>query len=259
MNHYFRVEIAQEYGLSEAILLENINYWIVHNEANGTNYYDGTYWTYNSARAFAELFPYLSARKIRTALKNLEDLGIIKTGNYNANAYDRTLWYALTEKGKCIMQKCKMEIAKNENGLDENVTPIPLINTDIKPTINSNSIGETPNTHKNGGKEKQKRFSPPSLDEVKEYCKERKNNIEPQQFIDYYTARGWELSKGRKVKDWKACIRTWERNGYDTPKAETQTYQREDTGGETDQLAEWRLIYGDEFVDGIVARLEDKK
>lgn len=109
-------------------------------------------------------------------------------------------------------------------------------------------------------KTKKKAFTPPSVQEVQAYCLERGNGINAEQFIDYYTARGWELSKGRKVKDWKACVRTWERNGYDTPtKAETQTYQREDTGGETDQLAEWRLIYGDEFVDGIVARLEDKK
>lgn len=255
MNHYFRVEIAQEYGLSEAILLENINYWIVHNEANGTNYHDGTFWTYNSARAFSELFPYLSARKIRTALKNLEDLGIIKTGNYNANAYDRTLWYALTEKGKCIMQKCKMEIAKNENGLNENVTPIPNINTDIKPNINSNNKVQSP-THANDVEEKQKKkaFTPPSVQEVQSYCSDRGNGINAEQFIDYYTARGWELSKGRKVKDWKACIRTWERNGYDTPKAETPTYKEEEPKdyNDYDPFEGIRQLYGDEFVDNIL-------
>lgn len=63
-----------------------------------------------------------------------------------------------------------------------------------------------------------KRFSPPSVDEVREYCRERNNGIDPEHFIDYYTARNWELSKGRKVKDWKACIRTWERNGFSKPK-----------------------------------------
>lgn len=52
----------------------------------------------------------------------------------------------------------------------------------------------------------------PSLEEVEDYCKSRNNNIDAQHFIDYYSARGWELKKGVKVKDWKACIRTWEKN-----------------------------------------------
>ena len=61
---------------------------------------------------------------------------------------------------------------------------------------------------------KSKRFTPPTIEEVSAYCSERQNGIDPQRFIDYYQARGWELRPGQKVKDWKACIRTWEqRNG----------------------------------------------
>lgn len=68
---------------------------------------------------------------------------------------------------------------------------------------------------------KRKVFSKPTLEEVTNYCKERNNNISPSRFIDYYEARGWELSKGRKMKDWKACIRTWEQRSYDQkPKEE---------------------------------------
>ena len=69
-------------------------------------------------------------------------------------------------------------------------------------------------------KEKRKRVTPPTLEEVKAYCLERKNGIDPQRFIDYYSARGWELKQGQKVKDWQACVRTWERS---TPK---QTNER---------------------------------
>ena len=61
---------------------------------------------------------------------------------------------------------------------------------------------------------KRVRFAPPTLEEVSAYCSERKNNIDPQYFIDYYDARGWVLSNGQKVKDWKACVRTWEKNNY---------------------------------------------
>lgn len=53
------------------------------------------------------------------------------------------------------------------------------------------------------------RFIPPNLEEVKEYCFERKNKIDPQRFIDYYEARGWMIGKN-KMKNWKAAIRTWE-------------------------------------------------
>lgn len=58
--------------------------------------------------------------------------------------------------------------------------------------------------------DKSKRFTPPTLEEVDAYCRERQNGINAQHFLDYYQARGWELRPGQKVKDWKACIRTWE-------------------------------------------------
>ena len=58
------------------------------------------------------------------------------------------------------------------------------------------------------------RFTPPTLEEVKAYCVERNNNIDAEYFIDFQEARGWVLSNGKKMKDWKATIRTWERNNY---------------------------------------------
>lgn len=53
-------------------------------------------------------------------------------------------------------------------------------------------------------------FRPPSLAEVRQYCLERGNNINPEQFIDFYAAKGWFVGKN-KMKDWRAAIRTWER------------------------------------------------
>lgn len=57
---------------------------------------------------------------------------------------------------------------------------------------------------------KRSRFTPPSTDEVRAYCKERKNGVDPALFVDFYTARGWRVGKG-KMKDWRAAVRTWER------------------------------------------------
>lgn len=128
MEHSFNIYIAERYGIPSAVLLKNIYFWIEKNRANETNYYDGYYWTYNSKKAFADLFPYLTARQIDYALQKLIDDGLLITGNYNKVAYDRTLWYAITKKGYSILQNCEMEITKSGNGKPENGEPIPNIN-----------------------------------------------------------------------------------------------------------------------------------
>lgn len=56
----------------------------------------------------------------------------------------------------------------------------------------------------------QTRFIKPTVDEVKEYCEERKNNVDAERFVDYYTANGWKVGKNQ-MKDWKAAVRTWEK------------------------------------------------
>lgn len=83
------------------------------------------------------------------------------------------------------------------------------------------------NNNKNNKKEiyKEKRFIKPTLEEVKEYCLERNNNVDAEQFIDYYETNGWVQGKGKPIKNWKACIRTWERNRINEHK-ETR-YERE--------------------------------
>ena len=56
-----------------------------------------------------------------------------------------------------------------------------------------------------------KNFIKPTLEEVKQYCEERSNGIDAEYFIDFYESKGWNIGK-TKMKDWKATIRTWERN-----------------------------------------------
>jgi hypothetical protein len=61
------------------------------------------------------------------------------------------------------------------------------------------------------------RFIPPTLEEVKAYCLERGNNIDPEHFIAFYTANGWKQSNGNAIKDWKACVITWEKRDKQKP------------------------------------------
>lgn len=66
--------------------------------------------------------------------------------------------------------------------------------------------------------QKRKRFTPPTVEEVSAYCQERKNGVDAQRFVDYYSSNGWKVGKNA-MKDWKAAVRTWERNAYGTNKA----------------------------------------
>lgn len=66
-------------------------------------------------------------------------------------------------------------------------------------------------------------FSPPDIQDVKAYCIERKNNVDPERFIDFYEAKGWMVGKN-KMKDWRAAVRNWERN--EASKSTAQTTQQ---------------------------------
>lgn len=61
---------------------------------------------------------------------------------------------------------------------------------------------------------KNKRFIPPTLDEVRKYCQERNNNINPEKFIDHYSSNGWKVGNNT-MRDWKAAVRTWEHKEKD--------------------------------------------
>ena len=61
-----------------------------------------------------------------------------------------------------------------------------------------------------GNIKERRRFTPPTLQEVREYCLERKNKVDPEQFIDFYSSKGWKVGS-QPMKDWKAAVRTWEK------------------------------------------------
>ena len=83
--------------------------------------------------------------------------------------------------------------------------------TNGQPSIDKNSIDKN-SIDKNSIEyiETTPRFKKPTLEEVEAYCKERNNGIEAQHFIDFYESKGWKIGK-ESMKDWKACIRTWEK------------------------------------------------
>ena len=145
MNHSFNVHIAKELGLNQSIIIQHLYYWHLRNEGNNKNFIDGRYWTYNSVNGFSKLFPYLSEKQIRYSLNVLKKDGYIITDNHNKVGYDRTLWYALTEKGlslfvSSICQNVQMDLTKGTNGFVQKGEPIPDSNTNNNTNVKEKRI-----------------------------------------------------------------------------------------------------------------------
>lgn len=110
--------------------------------------------------------------------------------------------------------------APEETGEVTTCGELPQIAADCRLNPNPNTNTNT-NTSGNTHARVQEKFVPPTVEEVKAYCKERKNNVNAEHFVNYYTASDW-----KNVADWKAKVRSWETNGIDkanVTKAGTKT------------------------------------
>ena len=80
------------------------------------------------------------------------------------------------------------------------------------------------------------RFSPPTVEDVKAYCIERKNHVDPQQFCDFYESKGWRIGQN-KMKDWKSAVRTWERR--ESYRTTSQNKRAQDLDNFYDMAKDW--------------------
>ena len=131
------------------------------------------------------------------------------------------------ERQKKFRESKKQLALEYKDNVDSNVT-VTLRNA--KPLIDNNSISSSSSQpsslNENNSNEKQdvykvdtqKRFTPPTLDQVKDYCKERNNSVDAIKWFNFYEAKGWMVGKN-KMKDWKAAVRTWEES---KPKVEVK-------------------------------------
>ena len=118
--------VAERYGFEEAVFLDSIVYWYRTNRANNRNFRDGRWWTYNSIKAFEEVFPWWTAKQIRRIANSCREQGALIAGEYNEDRRDRSLWYTpgdellalygLAETGKCTCPNGQMQSPK---GADE--------------------------------------------------------------------------------------------------------------------------------------------
>lgn len=128
--------------------------------------------------------------------------------------------YTLTgPEAPCIQPVSNVEAERNQSG--SNVEPQVRIG---KNRLVKDRLEE---------KGRATRFVPPTVEEVRAYCKERGNNVDPERWYDYYESNGWKVGRN-PMKDWKAAVRTWERgDNWNKGKATKATY----SGPQGDDLA----------------------
>lgn len=120
----FYTEDAIRHGVDQAIILANLRFWVSTNRANKRNFLSGHYWTYNSADAFTNLFPFYSRRKISRLLKDLEDSGAILSRVNNPKSYDRTKAYTvltipLDKNDQCIYTDKKTQLKNKKSSTSQ--------------------------------------------------------------------------------------------------------------------------------------------
>lgn len=150
----------------------------------------------------------------------------------------------LTGTAKAIFLLVKPQIDANNNRYENGrkgaeygkkggrpKTENPEETPNITPNKPQENPKETPNENVNVNdnvndlKENTKRkvFAKPTVEEVKAYCVERKNNVDANKFIDFYESKGWLIGKN-PMKDWKACVRTWEKTSNNSPPKASNAY-----------------------------------
>lgn len=135
-------------------------------------------------------------RNLNAKISRLKDGGYLEVIRRENNDYD----YFLTEKSMSLNDTSLNDVTSlNDTSLNDVYT-----NTNIyKESNNINIITKESN--------KNKHFVKPSIDQIRNYCDERSNGIDPEYFYDFYESKDWMIGKN-KMKDWKSAVRTWEKN-----------------------------------------------
>lgn len=145
-----------------------------------------------------ELLTGLSRNSILNARNVLKQVGLIdfKTNGVKATSY---MLYFVQDTAQHTVQDTAQSIVQDT--VQSTSTLNKLDKTRLDKTIKEKIPLES----------KRKKFQKPTVEQIQAYCDERKNDVNPNLFYDYYEARGWMVGKS-PMKDWKAAVRTWERN-----------------------------------------------
>jgi len=93
-SHSFSVELAQQYGVECAILIDYFQFWIIQNKAMKIDFHDGKTWIHLTQEEISAWYPYWNRNKVQAIIQKLVDYGVLIKGNYNKSSFDKTTWYA---------------------------------------------------------------------------------------------------------------------------------------------------------------------
>lgn len=147
MTYHFDGDVAEKFGTDCATFISHMQYWIAKNAANERHFYEGRYWTYNSLSALERLFPFWTRRQIERIIRDLKKAGVLLTGHYSKNSYDRTTFYAIDESRLSIHQTVKSISPNGEMDLPDNGNDISP-NGEIIKEQNNTQIEEESNKTK---------------------------------------------------------------------------------------------------------------
>lgn len=142
MEHSFNIAVAMEYGILEAVIIRNFQYWISKNKANKAHFVNNHYWTYNSYDALVELFPYATKDQIKKRILRLVEKGVLIIGHFSEDSRDRTNWFAFADEARwierngttndaektdaeCESARCIYTNNKHTNNKPNNIPPYP--------------------------------------------------------------------------------------------------------------------------------------
>lgn len=145
----------------------------------------------------------LSESDIEKALAELAGMGCISLYDVDGESY---FYFPNWGEHQRIQSKKSKYPAPEFGELRKSTVNHGELPPETKP--NRNQI-EPPLTPHSGGRER-KCFVPPTVEQVREYCAERKNGIDAEAFVSFYASKGWMVGKS-PMKDWKAAVGTWER------------------------------------------------
>lgn len=124
MQYAFDMELAQRYGVPEAIFVHRLYWWVRDNAANGRNYRDGRYWTYDSLNALTKIFPWWSRRQLQGIISCCREKNLILTAAYNKSKGDSTTWFTVTEAVIQAYDPANAGVPERCQGEHETVPPI---------------------------------------------------------------------------------------------------------------------------------------
>ena len=213
--------LARELGLNEALVLQQINYWIEINKKSGNNYVDGKYWTYNSIRAWQEKdFDYMSIDTVKRTFAKLEKMGFLLVGNFNKDPRDKTKWYTINEEklnqlyaelkekkgiyeGKALKEVTKKAVP---NALGQNA---PMENGKMHQCNNADctdAVVENPPMQYSNMPQPFPEITTKNSSKITSYISSENSSHLPINEQDEFYSRGRMEEGNTKIKSYKSCL-----------------------------------------------------